>query len=74
MIKQDAERIHASFLGLVMQLLSNSGMDVGAFEDKVRQQGCVYVCMYVCLCVYVCVCVCVHQCFLEGYAFEDKVR
>jgi len=45
-----------------------------AFEDKVGQQGCVYVCMYVCLCVYVCVCVCVHQCFLEGYAFEDKVR
>ncbi|KAF5839292.1 hypothetical protein DUNSADRAFT_1165 [Dunaliella salina] len=35
-IKEDAERIHANFLALVNKLLSNSGMDVGAFEDQVR--------------------------------------
>uniref|UniRef100_A0A7S3QMC6 Histone deacetylase interacting domain-containing protein n=1 Tax=Dunaliella tertiolecta TaxID=3047 RepID=A0A7S3QMC6_DUNTE len=35
-IKEEAERIHTSFLSLVNKLLSNSGMDVGAFEDQVR--------------------------------------
>jgi hypothetical protein len=34
-IQAEAERMHATFLSLVNKLLSNSGMDVGTFEDKV---------------------------------------
>jgi len=35
-IKEESERLHSSFLASAKQLLGNTGMDIGAFEDQVR--------------------------------------